>query len=584
MAHMVPHEMEADNNSFGEKQVFNALKSLSDEYTVFHSVRWNEVLRSENNWNPKRENRTVVWGECDFTILHPTKGILVIEVKSGGIECIDNTWTYIRSDNGERHPMKNPLAQADRTKYRFKDIIGELFDDTSGTANAQYCLVESAVWFPSISRRDVVGELPQEFLPEIVLYENALDNPQKFIESIYDFYDGYRHTKLSPEAYEKVYDAFAPCYRVLPSLRSKRLEQEAEFVRLTREQSSLLDYLEEQRVAAIQGAAGTGKTMLAIEKAKRLAESGKVLFLCYNQFLRVYLQNLKNESPKEYENIDFYNLPQLACAKIGVPSVEKEDIYQFLDSFDSYDWDYQHIIIDEGQDFDEEEINKLYDTALLLEGAFYIFYDKNQFVQGREFPQWLRNAECRLVLNINCRNTYSIAETSGKPINVVPRVKDRSVKGDMPRFYINKDRTAFIKQLSRLIDQYRNNGYLYNQICVLTVKTESASMLNGVERIGNHTISSVRNNKGVLFTTARKFKGLESDVIIIIDVDENTFADSENRRLFYVGSSRAKHFLDIVYVGEDESLKRLVSAMSDERYPTPVIGLARSLDVKPVKG
>ena len=51
MAHMVPHEMEADNNSFGEKQVFNALKNLSDEYTVFHSVRWNEVLRSENKWN-----------------------------------------------------------------------------------------------------------------------------------------------------------------------------------------------------------------------------------------------------------------------------------------------------------------------------------------------------------------------------------------------------------------------------------------------------------------------------------------------------------------------------------------------------
>jgi superfamily I DNA/RNA helicase len=137
--------------------------------------------------------------------------------------------------------------------------------------------------------------------------------------------------------------------------------------------------------------------------------------------------------------------------------------------------------------------------------------------------------------------------------------------------------------LSRLIDQYRNNGYLYSQICILTVKKESASLLNGVEKIGNHSISSTRSNKGVLFTTARKFKGLEADVIIIIDVDEATFADPENRRLFYVGSSRAKHFLDIAYVGEDESLKRLVSAMSDERYPTPVIGLARSLDVKPVK-
>ncbi len=583
MAHMVPHEMEADNNSFGEKQVFDALKKLPDEYTVFHSVRWNEVIRSENRWNPRKENRTVVWGECDFTILHPTKGIIVIEVKSGGIECIDNAWSYIRTDNGERHPMKNPLAQADRNKYRFKGIISELFDDTSGTADAQYCLVESAVWFPSINKRDIVGELPGEFLPEIVLYESALEKPQKYIDSIYDFYDGHRHTRLSQESFEKVYDAFAPCYRVLPSLRSKRLEQEEMFVRLTREQGSLLDYLEEQRVAAIQGAAGTGKTMLAIEKAKRLAGSGKVLFLCYNKFLRRYLENLKNDNEKEYENIDFYNLPKLVCEKIGVPAVEKDDIYQFLDSFDSYDWEYQHIIIDEGQDFDENEINKLYDTAFLLEGAFYIFYDKNQFVQGREFPNWLKNAECRLVLNINCRNTYCIAETSGKPIHVAPRVKQKSVKGDMPRFYINKDRVAFIKQLSRLIDQYRNNGYLYSQICILTVKTEATSLLNGIDRIGNHDILSNRSNKGVLFTSARKFKGLESDVIIIIDVDETTFTDAENRRLFYVGTSRAKHFLDIMYVGADEDLKHVVSSINDERYPTPVMGIARSLSVKPVK-
>ena len=49
--------------------------------------------------------------------------------------------------------------------------------------------------------------------------------------------------------------------------------------RLTKEQNSLLDYLEEQRVAAIQGAAGTGKTWLAVEKAQKLAGSGKVLFL-----------------------------------------------------------------------------------------------------------------------------------------------------------------------------------------------------------------------------------------------------------------------------------------------------------------
>jgi hypothetical protein len=75
MAKMIPSVMESDNNSWGEKKVFEALKTkLSAEYTVFHSVRWND----------RNEKDTVVWGECDFTVFHPQTGILVIKVKSWG--------------------------------------------------------------------------------------------------------------------------------------------------------------------------------------------------------------------------------------------------------------------------------------------------------------------------------------------------------------------------------------------------------------------------------------------------------------------------------------------------------------------
>lgn len=572
MAQMIPQTMEEDNNSFGERQVFEALKKLPDEYTVFHSVRWND----------RNEKNTVVYGESDFTVFHPKKGIIVIEVKSGGIECVNNTWSYIRTDNGERHSMKNPLKQADKSKYRFLDLLEDLLKDTEYTSRPQYCMVESAVWFPSISRRDVIGTLPMEFHPEIVLLEAALESPQKYIDGIYDFYEGWKHTRLDNTPEETILDAFSPLYRVMPSLKSKRLEQEEIFIRLTKEQNSLLDYLEEQRVAAIQGAAGTGKTLLAIEKARRLAPSGKVLFLCFNQFLRIYLQELKNESPKKYENIEFFNLPQLVCQKLRVPSVELDDIIQFLENYDAYDWEYKHIIIDEGQDFNDDEIERLYDIALLQEGAFYIFFDKNQFVQGREFPNWLKNSECRLVLNINCRNTFSIADTSGKPISVEPKVKNKGVKGDMPKFYICDDKVAGLKKLSVLIDQYRNNGYAYNQICILTVKTETTSFLQGVEKIGNHSIKTTRGNSNVLFTTARKFKGLEADAIIIIDADADTFADEEGKRLFYVGASRAKHYLDIVFVGGKVELEDMVSKIGDKKYPTPFIGIARSLNVKPI--
>lgn len=577
MARMIPSVMENDNGSWGEKRVFEELKAkLSSEYTVFHSVRWND----------RNEKQTVVWGESDFTVFHPTKGIIVIEVKSGGIECINDHWSYIRTDNGEKHDMKNPLKQADRSKYRFKELIDEVLRTEETLAQGEktdYCLVESAVWFPSVGRRDVIGKMPMEFKPDIVLLEDALEKPEEYIDKIYEFYHGRTHTKLSAQHAEDIINAFAPHYRVMPSLRSKREEQEDMFIRLTREQNSLLEYLEEQRVAAIQGAAGTGKTWLAVAKAKELAKTGKVLFLCFNQFLRLDLQGLKDEDPREYANIDFMNLPQLACKKIGgIASIDKDEIHVFLDRFDSYDWDYKHIVIDEGQDFDDIEIEKLYDIALLMDGAFYVFFDKNQFVQGREFPEWLKKAECRLVLNINCRNTYAIADTSGKTIKVSPKVKDKSVKGDMPQLYICGETKNAIKRIASLIDQYRLNGYKYEQICVITTKTEEKSFLHGVDKIGNHKVLSNRSKEGVLFTTARKFKGLESDVIIIIDVDQETFADDTNRRLFYVGASRAKHYLDIIHCGDDNDLKILASELAGEASKRPLVDIAKGLNVKPV--
>ncbi len=323
--------------------------------------------------------------------------------------------------------------------------------------------------------------------------------------------------------------------------------------------------------------------MLAVEKAKKLAKSGKVLFLCFNRYLKEYLQGLKEESPEKYTNIDFYNLPQLACAAIKVPSVENDDVIYYLSHFENYDCDYQHIVIDEGQDFDDEAISKLYDIALLQEGAFYVFYDKKQFVQSQEFPKWLKNAECRLVLNINCRNTYQIADTSGKPVDVQPKVRNRSVNGDMPSFYLCRDNKEALKVISKAIDKYRAANYPYEQICILTLKTESSSILSGVDKVGNHQIRTERDGKGALFTSARKFKGLEADAIIIVDVDENSFIDDERKRLFYVGSSRAKHQLDIVFVGDEDMLRKAEKGLSDQDFPNPRIGIARCLNVKPVQ-
>ena len=49
-----------------------------------------------------------------------------------------------------------------------------------------------------------------------------------------------------------------------------------------------------------------------------------------------------------------------------------------------------------------------------------------------------------------------------------------------------------------------------------------------------------RLSNGILFTTVRKFKGLEGKIIILVDVTSNTFRDKIKKHIFYEGSYHAK--------------------------------------------
>jgi hypothetical protein len=560
---MIPSNVDDFNNSYGEKRVYEALRdSLPSDYTVFHSFCWN-----------KKSTNRIEWGEADFAIFHPQYGILVVEVKSGGIALKDGKWYYERTDNQKRYPMKDPLEQANRTKYAIKQLL----DNT--LPQSEYVWAESIVWFPSLSEKSAVDNMPNTYHPEIVLMEWALDNVKKAIENAYNFYDTKRRTKLSSEGEKFVIRTLAPAFNAVPSLKSTYTEQEYQFLRLTNEQNGLLDYLDEQPSAAIQGSAGTGKTILAVEKAKRLSKDGKVLFLCFNRFLVDDLR-LKN---KEYKNsITFCNLLTLVKTKTKMEGMPKEqDITNFLNQYDTYDnWDYQHIIVDEGQDLSNEHLELLATIAKCEEGAFYVFYDKNQLVQKYQMQEYLQKAECRLVLRRNCRNTHNIATTAARPIGIEPVIWEKLPAGKLPDFYILSNVDGLMAKLTELVKKYVSADIPLHQITILTMKTEETSLLSKTDKIGNYKITRERDENSVLFTTARKFKGLESDVIIIIDIDSNTFTNADVKNLFYVGASRAKHFLDITAIVDNDGLINMAKALTGKEAISSISQIAAALKVR----
>ena len=172
MAKIYPTFTDDFHSSLGEYKIFNALKKLPDDWYVLYSL----------NWNNKLQSGKVQWGEADFVILNRIYGLLVIEVKSGGIEYKEGNWIQTRLDNFEKNPMKNPFKQADKSKYKFISLLDNILYGN------KKCYIDKAVWFPSIKNIDS-DSLPPEYDDKIVLTEEALNNPLQYIIRAFDFYN-----------------------------------------------------------------------------------------------------------------------------------------------------------------------------------------------------------------------------------------------------------------------------------------------------------------------------------------------------------------------------------------------------------
>ncbi|RRD63899.1 nuclease-related domain-containing DEAD/DEAH box helicase [Fretibacterium sp. OH1220_COT-178] len=564
MARMIPSREEKSdfNGSYGEEQLFHVLKEgLPPSYVVFHSIAWHH--RDE-----KGRGR---WGEADYVIFNPARGLLVLEVKSGQISC-DDTGMIVQTNTMTHEQQRiRPMQQAQKSVYIFVDLLdGEL-------EPGQRYWIEPIVWFPSVSRETFCGHLPNEYSQENVFFEEDLKEPLKALEKAYDYYN-MSHRKRTDESIAKVIDKLAPCFRAIPSLASIYSEQEFYFNRMTREQGYLLDYLEEQQTASIQGAAGTGKTMLALEKARRLSDNEQVLFLCFNKLL---LSFLKKTFKENLPNVYFYNLQSMASQALN-KEASLDDVSDFLLDYKTLwgEWKYKSIIIDEGQDFQEEHIQLLKEIADFNKGSFYVFYDKHQLVHQNNNLGWVKDIECRLILSMNCRNTKSIAETAGLPLNISGIRMRKDILGQRPSFYIVDDNESAKRKIAALIREYTDHGMQQKQIVILTQKTLETSILTGCTSVGNYKLKSSFEEKGVLFTTAKKFKGLESDVVIMIDLTPESFAGFERRKVFYVGASRAKHFLNFIAVLSPEGEDKLAESLTGEKKRATRMAIMNSLRVK----
>lgn len=557
---MIPSDGGTFNHASGEEKMFNALKQLPDDYYVFHSYRVVEIIPDKG----LNEN------EIDFFIFNPNYGCLFLECKNGNVEKTESGWQYVKNDNGiiSYVPMKDPFDQAFTGQHNLFNKLRDRYPEYRSLINN--CKFMVAVWFPKLTKKEIAdANFGPNVVKEIILSKEAVLYPQetvaqiqalmermKRVHIIYECKEkiihdapGYEHSLTKEDAMKLYSKVLCPTFRAVMHLEK---DYEITYKRLIEEQYVVLEFLTHQRTAAISGASGTGKTMVALERARRLSIKGqRVLFLCYNRNLRDWLEN-NHSSTSDFENVDFYTLDALACKKCNVlyNAVNYYDLKGVIeDEILANTFEYQHIIIDEGQDFGLDRIEEAEILELFChygEGqfnnsdtSFFIFYDKNQLVNSSKIPKYIADVDSKLTLYQNCRNTKNIANAAYSLIDTEPILSKMAWNGDAPIIISYRGEQEFFKKIDNLINGLSKDDNL--RVIISCAKSINGSVINPALKASKYkTDNGIKTN---VYTSAT-FKGLESDDVIIIDVNEETF--EENNRAFYVAASRATKRLFIL--------------------------------------
>jgi len=283
MARMYPDRLPDTVESAAERTLYIQFKAqLSDSFAVLHSVKW--LMRDRRRFDRD--------GEIDFLVLHPDLGVLVLEVKGGRVRLDGSTgrW-YTKNRLDEEFELKeSPFDQARRNVH---DLLSKL-EEAPKTRLYSY-RTQRGIALPDITvgdtdfglygDREIVIDSTDMFRLEVAV-RRIMGTPQQ-------------RPVLNDAAINALIDTVQPSLSIERiGLGTHVVETEERLASLTTTQYAALDLLQGYPRVAISGCAGSGKTMLAMEKARRLASEGfTVLFTCFNRNLAHWIDARFRDDP-----------------------------------------------------------------------------------------------------------------------------------------------------------------------------------------------------------------------------------------------------------------------------------------------
>ena len=534
VAHFTPLTPEPGTPQ-SERDTWRALTGLDDKWRVFHHRSWQSLRRGRQGD-----------GEADFILVHPAKGIIVLEVKGGELIGTDSEGWYTKphgSSGIER--IKNPYDQAVATKYTLLDRLREL--RLSSVPD-----IGHAVVFPSADIRADIGLYGGA---GITITETDLLTMPAAIQRVVDHW-GLR-AAMTPEDMKAILNLLAPVTMIRTRLRARIGQTEADLLSLTDQQIVAVEGLRRSRRVLITGGPGTGKTVIGAHRAKTLSEQGlRVLLTCYNQPLAEHLAT--EVQGTSISAMTFHSLCVQQARLSGRPippdptpdwwSIEAADV--LVAASEETGIEFDAIVIDEAQDFASNWFTAL---ELLLssadDGFLIVLADSEQSIYR---PDWEPlSGLMDYVLDVNCRSSMPIVKRVAAVFE--SPLSNLGTQGPDPAFLPAADADETFSKGQQAIARLVDDEYLDpTSITVLCARRALVDRFRG-STAGSAVFGSPGEG-GVVVETIQRFKGLESETIVLC-LDGLDLGARMDRCLAYVGLSRARSYL--LVIGAKEAKRAL---------------------------
>ncbi len=562
MARMIPPVMSSYRYD-GEREI--ALRIQNDPATA----NW-RVLHSLDI----ADHRSQVVGECDFVIIIPGKGVLCVEVKGcRSLKVEGGIWYYGVNPQGDK---RGPFKQASENMHSIRQYLLRKRPDLHKV------VFWSAVIFPYITFSEsspewhdwqVIDARDYIARPVSQLFLNVIDQARRLL-SVSPTAKWFTSNSDEPDDDQCniIAEVLRPAFEFYESPAARRRQLDEHLKDYTGEQFIALDAMQANPRVVFNGPAGTGKTLLAIESARRaVQQKKKVLFLCYNKFIAQWIRKQFGESDFQHLTVSTLHSHMLSTCRTK-PTVSDDNrfwtdilpdlaIDSFLLAPERENEQYEVMIIDEAQDILRPDYLDFLDLCLaggLAAGTWSMFgdfvYQQIYSAATLELDEFIQERCVNTPvysLGINCRNTPRVAAYAPLLGGLSPdyqkiRREDDNIRPELVFFQDNQQQEKLSTLLTRFRDKEKFKGH---EIIILSPSASNCCAESlpppWRDRIKPFSLESTGGH--IRYCTIHSFKGLEAPVVIVTDLKR--IMDTESRNLLYIAVTR--------------SLSRLVLLMHD---------------------